>query len=90
MSVSDILLYAGFWLVFAALIVTLWPLCKGPQTLDRVNALNMLGNLLVALFIVLAVIFKEKLLLEISFITCLAGFIPIVAMAHYLLRRDGR
>ncbi len=89
MTATSLLLQLSFWLLFAALLVTLLHLYKGPMILDRVNALNMLGNLLVGLFIVLAFIFSDRLLLEIAFVVCLAGFIPIVALTHFVLKRYG-
>ena len=87
MSVVDLLLQASFWLIFAAMAVTLVHLQRGPMLLDRVNALNMFGNLMVPLFMVLAVIFGDWLLLEVALVICLTSFIPIAALAHYLLRR---
>ena len=89
-NLTNILLEASFWIIFSALILTLVHLYKGPMILDRVNALNMLGNLLVGIFLVIAIIFSDVIFLEISLLMCLVGFIPIVAMTHFLVRRYGK
>ena len=87
MSIAHMILQASFWILFLALLTTLLHLYRGPMILDRVNALNMFGNLIVGLFIVLALMYLDTLYLEISLVICLTGFIPIAAMSHYLLRK---
>lgn len=89
-SMVNLLLSLSFWIIFAALIVSLIHLYKGPLLLDRVNALNLAGNILVGLFLVIAIIYLDPLYLEISLVLCLVGFIPIITMTHFLVRRYGK
>ncbi len=86
-NLSEILLIASFWLIFMSILASLVHLYQGPLILDRVNALNLLGNLSVALLIVLAYYFKDELLLEAALLFNLVSFIAIVAMTDYLLKR---
>lgn len=90
MNLTELFLEISFWVLVAAVLVTLVHLYQGPMIMDRVNALNLFGNLIVGLLLIFGFMLGQRLFLEISLIFCLVSFIPIVAMVHYLLKRLGK
>jgi len=90
MNPTELILQLSFWVLVLSIFITLLHLYQGPMIMDRVNALNLLSNLVVGLLLVFGFIFQNLIFLEISLVFCLVSFIPIVAMVHFLLKRYGK
>lgn len=70
-----------------ALLCALARLLRGPKLPDRVVALDLMGNLAVALICVFAVVFETPALLAVGVVMALILFLGTVAFAVYLDRR---
>ena len=79
-----------FALVAVALAMLLcgWRLLRGPETTDRVLALDTLYINAVALVILLGIRQGSTLLFEAALIVAMLGFVSTVALARYLSRGD--
>ena len=87
MNPIEIIIQVSVWIFMAAIALTLLHLSQQRALLDKVNALNLLGNLVVGLLLVFGFIFKKHLFFEISLLFCLVSFLPILAITHHLLKR---
>lgn len=88
---SPLLAWAlDFALVAVALAMLLcgWRLLRGPETTDRVLALDTLYINAVALVILLGIRQGSTLLFEAALIVAMLGFVSTVALARYLSRGD--
>lgn len=79
-----------FALVAVALAMLLcgWRLLRGPETTDRVLALDTLYINAVALVILLGIRQGSTLLFEAALIVAMLGFVSTVALARFLSRGD--
>jgi multicomponent Na+:H+ antiporter subunit F len=66
----------------AAVALTVWSLVRGPATVDRAIALDMLGLLLAAIAAVIAFATGEPAFVDIALGIALVGFLAAVAMAR--------
>jgi multicomponent K+:H+ antiporter subunit F len=71
-----------------ALVACGWRLLRGPETMDRVLALDTLYINAVALVILLGLVWRTPLLFEAALIVAMLGFVSTVALARYLSRGD--
>lgn len=71
-----------------AVLLSLWRLLRGPQTTDRVLALDTLYINAVALAILLGIRLSTVLLFEAALIIAMLGFVGTVALGRYLTRGD--
>jgi multicomponent Na+:H+ antiporter subunit F len=62
-------------------------LVKGPALPDRVVAVDLIGNLAVAVLGLLAIRFDEPALLQPAMVLALVAFLGTVAFARYIERR---
>jgi multicomponent K+:H+ antiporter subunit F len=67
---------------------TLYRLIKGPDTPDRILALDTLYVNAVALLIVLGIYDSSSIYFEAALLIALMGFVATVALARYLARGD--
>ncbi len=74
--------------VSVAMLLCAWRLLRGPDTIDRVLALDTLYINAVALVILLGVRWQTALLFEAALIIAMLGFVSTVALARYLARGD--
>jgi multicomponent K+:H+ antiporter subunit F len=74
--------------VALALALPAWRLIAGPQTTDRVLALDTLYVNTVALVILLGLRFGSDLLFEAALVIAMLGFIATVALARFVARGD--
>jgi len=74
--------------VALAVALSLWPLLRGPEIIDRVLALDTLYINAVALAILLGLRMNTLLLFVAAVIIALLGFISTVALGRYLVRGD--
>jgi multicomponent K+:H+ antiporter subunit F len=76
----------AFVLIAVALLLNLWRLIKGPDTPDRVLALDTLYINTVALMVLFAIRYGSSIFFEAALLIAMMGFIGTVAFAKYLLR----
>lgn len=79
-----------FAFVCAAIAALLcgWRLLRGPETVDRVLALDTLYVNVVAVVILLGMRWRTDLLFEAALIVAMLGFVSTVALSRYLTRGD--
>ncbi len=65
-----------------------WRLLRGPQSIDRVLAIDTMYLNAVALVVLLGIRWQTALLFEAALIVAMLGFASTVAMARYLSRGD--
>lgn len=71
-----------------AVALCAWRLIRGPQSIDRVLAIDTLYINTVALVILLGMRLQTALLFEAALIIAMLGFVSTVAMARYITRGD--
>lgn len=81
-------LMIAFALVSAAVALSFWRLFCGPDTPDRILALDTLYINTIALLILLGIYLKSALYFEAALLIALMGFVGTVALCKYLLRGD--
>jgi multicomponent Na+:H+ antiporter subunit F len=76
------------WIVIGVIVVAMAlsvvRLLKGPSTSDRVVALDVLSTQGSALLIVLALQHGSSLLLDVSLVFALVGFVGVIVYARHL------
>jgi multicomponent K+:H+ antiporter subunit F len=82
----DIAVRAAFFMVALALLLTLWRLARGPDTVDRVLALDTLYVNAVALLVLLGMQLRSTAYFEIALLIAALGFAGTVALCKYLMR----
>lgn len=76
-SVLYICTMIGFALcIFACLVRAI----KGPRTMDRIMAINMIGTLAVIIIAVLSLYLKESFLLDVDVIYAVLSFLAVVVL----------
>jgi len=78
----------AFVLVGAALLLNLYRLLRGPDTTDRVLALDTLGINIIALLVLYGVSSASAAFFEVALLLALLGFVGTVALCKFLLRGD--
>lgn len=74
--------------VSLAMLLCAWRLLRGPQSIDRVVALDTLYINTVALVVLLGIRLQTALLFESALIVAMLGFASTVALSRYLTRGD--
>lgn len=74
--------------VSLALLLCVWRLVQGPQSIDRVLAIDTLYLNTVALVLLLGIRLQTQLLFEAALIVAMLGFAATVGLARYLSRGD--
>ena len=74
--------------VAAAMVLCGWRLLRGPETTDRVLALDTLYINAVALVVLLGILWRTDMLFEAALIVAMLGFVSTVALARFLSRGD--
>lgn len=74
--------------VSLALLLCAWRLLRGPQSIDRVLAIDTLYLNVVALVVLLGIRLQTILLFEAALIVAMLGFASTVALSRYLTRGD--
>jgi multicomponent K+:H+ antiporter subunit F len=78
----------AFALVAGALALSLWRLLRGPDTPDRILALDTLYVNAIALLVLLGIHRDSSLYFESALLIAMMGFVGTVALCKYLLRGD--
>jgi multicomponent K+:H+ antiporter subunit F len=84
----NLVLPIAFVLVSIALALSFIRLIKGPDTPDRILALDTLYINSIALLILLGMFYGSPLYFEAALLIALMGFVGTVALSKYLLRGD--
>jgi multicomponent K+:H+ antiporter subunit F len=74
--------------VAVAMLLAGWRLLRGPETTDRILALDTLYVNAVALVILLGLRWKTPLLFEAALIVAMLGFVSTVGLARFVSRGD--
>ena len=88
MNALDIALNIGMAAVTVAVALCAWRLLRGPETTDRLLALDTLYMNVVALIVLLGIRWNTALLFEAALLVAMLGFASTVALARYLSRGD--
>ena len=74
--------------VAIAMALCAWRLWRGPETTDRILALDTLYMNVVALVVLLGLRWNTELLFEAALLVAMLGFVGTVGLARYLTRGD--
>jgi multicomponent K+:H+ antiporter subunit F len=74
--------------VAVAMLLVGWRLLRGPETTDRILALDTLYINAVAMVILLGVRWKTPLLFDAALIVAMLGFVSTVGLARFVSRGD--
>ena len=69
-----------------AILLSAWRLAIGPDTLDRVLALDTLVINAIALVVVVGILYSTTMYFEIAMLFAMVGFLSTVAFCKYKLR----
>ena len=78
----------AFDLVAVALALNIYRLLVGPDTTDRILALDTLGINTIALPVLYGISSNSTAYFEVALLLALLGFVGTVALCKYLLRGD--
>ena len=78
----------AFALVAVAVLLNLWRLIFGPDTPDRILALDTLYVKTVALLVLFGIYSSSNIYFEAALLIALMGFVGTIALCKYLLRGD--
>lgn len=78
----------AFALVAVAVLLNLWRLIFGPDTPDRILALDTLYVNTVALLVLFGIYSSSNIYFEAALLIALMGFVGTIALCKYLLRGD--
>ena len=88
MNILDLALSIAIVAVTLAVALCAWRLFRGPETTDRILALDTLSMNAVALIVLLGIRWNTALLFEAALLVAMLGFASTVALARYLSRGD--
>jgi len=74
--------------VSLAMVLCVWRLVRGPQSIDRVLAVDTLYMNTLALVLLLGLRLQTQLLFEAALIVAMLGFAATVGLARFLSRGD--
>ncbi len=78
----------AFAAIGLAMLLTTWRLVVGPETTDRVLAIDTLYVNTVGLVILLGMRLSSSLLFEAALVIAMLGFIGTVSLARFVMRGD--
>ncbi|MDZ4101148.1 MAG: K+/H+ antiporter subunit F [Hydrogenophaga sp.] len=88
MNILDIALNIALAAITVSILLCGWRLLLGPETTDRLLALDTLYLNTVALIVVLGMRWNTALMFEAALLVAMLGFASTVALARYLSRGD--
>ncbi len=88
MNILEIALNIALAAITVSMLLCGWRLLIGPETTDRLLALDTLYLNTVALIVVLGMRWNTALLFEAALLVAMLGFASTVALARYLSRGD--
>ena len=81
-------IYIAVGLIGTAMLLNLWRLVRGPDSVDRIIALDTLYINSIALLVLLGIQQGITSFFEAGLIIAMMGFVGTVALCKYLLRGD--
>jgi len=84
----EIVIPIAFTLVTLAVVLNFWRLLFGPDTPDRILALDTLYVNTIALLVLFGIHSASNIYFEAALLIALMGFVGTVALCKYLLRGD--
>lgn len=84
----DVALIAGFVLVAAAMMMTLYRLVRGPALPDRIVALDTLYINAVALLMLVGIHLDSSIFFEAALLIAMMGFAGTVALCKHAMERN--
>lgn len=78
----------AFMLLIIALLINLWRLVRGPDSPDRIVALDTLYINTIAVLVLFGIYSDTTLYFEAALLIALIGFVGTVALCKYALRGD--
>ena len=88
MNILEIVLNIALAAITVSMLLCGWRLLLGPETTDRLLALDTLYLNTVALIVVLGMRWSTALLFDAALLVAMLGFVSTVALARYLSRGD--
>lgn len=88
MSILDVALNIAIAAITFAMLLCGWRLLRGPETTDRLLAIDTLYLNAVALVVLLGIRWNTALLFEGALLVAMLGFASTVALARYIGRGD--
>lgn len=73
-----------FLIITAAVLLAVIRMLKGPTSADRIVSLDTVTTIISSLLVVLALLFKNNIYLDISFVFAALSFTSVVVIARYL------
>jgi multicomponent Na+:H+ antiporter subunit F len=89
-SASEVSAAAALAVLSAAVCVCFVRLAIGPSLPDRVVALDMIGTLLVGMFVLAGIVDANPDAVRVATVLALINFLATVAFATYVRRKAGR
>lgn len=84
----SVVLYISMLLFGISLLLNFSRLLQGPDTVDRILALDTLYINALALLVIFGVLLSSRLFFEAALLIALFGFFSTVVLCKYLLRGD--
>jgi multicomponent K+:H+ antiporter subunit F len=75
-------------MVAAALALNIWRLIKGPDTTDRILALDTMTINTIALVMLFGIALSSAVYFEVALLIAMMGFVGTVALCKFLLSGD--
>jgi len=86
-GVAHILIILSFGFLLAAMILALIRLFKGPESTDRIIALDLIASIVVAFSLLFSILFKNAVYFDIAIVITLVSFIGTIAISINLMQK---
>ena len=86
-GIEHILLILGFASLLIAMIVALISLFKGPESSDRVIALDLIASIVVGYTLLFSILLKNAYYFDVAIVITLVSFIGTIATSIYLKQK---
>lgn len=88
MTVANVIIVIGVVFLAAAMVLTLFRMSRGPSTLDRVVAADVVVAVVIAALAMEAALNQHSTTLPIMLVLSLLGFAGSLSMARFVADRD--
>lgn len=82
-----IVLYISLMVHVLLMVIVAWRLWNGENVIDRLMASDMLGNLTMAVFILMALIQSRIIFIDVALGLAALGHISVITFAKYITNR---
>ncbi len=82
--ILKITLYISLFVHVLLICYAAWRLWNGENVIDRLMASDMLGNLTMAVLVLAALIYRQKIYIDVALGLAAIGYISIIAFAKYI------